>query len=257
MKKLYEFTIDKEEEVVDEEIVHEDDGSTTTKSKKIKKFIPQKFFIRKPSHSMMDDASLYYGVELAKAVKAGMLTESMLKKRFEEDGGLLSKKEVKKYEELYDTLRKVVEDVAKIETVSKTTKAQKSKLEKLEKEKNDILSEIQEFETQRSTLFSQTAESRARNKLITWWVVKLSGETVDDKDSMVWDSGEDEDQEKVNAYHDWYDENKSVFNLEMKLKFLYYITFWFNSSATDQESFEVIAKQANEEVAKELGLEQS
>ena len=32
MKKLFEFTLDKEEEVVEEEIIHEDDGSTSTKA---------------------------------------------------------------------------------------------------------------------------------------------------------------------------------------------------------------------------------
>ena len=139
MKKLYEFTIDKEEEVVEEEVVHEEDGSTTTKSKKVNKKVPYKFFIKKPTHSMMDDASLYYGVELAKAVKAGMLTESMLRKRFEEDGGILSKKEIKDYEELYSELRKVVEDVAKIESSKKQTKADKSKLKSLEEQKATIL----------------------------------------------------------------------------------------------------------------------
>ena len=256
MKKLHEFTIEKEEEVVEEEVVHEDDGSTTTRSKKIKKFVPQKFFIKKPSHSMMDDASLYYGVELAKAVKAGMLTESMLKKRFEEDGGILSKKEIKHYEDLYGKLRKVVEEVSKIESLTKTTKAQKSKLEKLEKEKNDVLTDIQEFETQRSSLFNQTAENRARNKLVTWWVVKLAGETKDENDLMLWDTHE-EDSENLKKYHEWYEENDSLFDSELKLKFLYYISFWFNSSSNDSESFKEIAKQADEEIAKELGVERT
>lgn len=256
MKKLHEFTIEKEEEVVEEEVVHEDDGSTTTKSKKIKKFVPQKFFIKKPSHSLMDDASLYYGVELARAVKAGMLTESMLRKRFEEDGGILSKQELKQYEKLYDDLRKVVEEVAKVETSTKTTKAQKNKLQKLEEKKNDILSEIQQFETQRSTLFNQTAENRARTKLITWWVIKLAGETKDENDLMLWDTHED-DSENLKKYNEWYEENVSLFDSELKLKFLYYISFWFNSSSNDSESFKEIAKQADEEIAKELGVERT
>lgn len=257
MKKLYEFTIDKEEEVVEEEVLQEEDGSTTTKSKKVKKPVPHQFFIKKPSHSMMDEASLYYGVELAKAVKAGMLTESMLKKRFEEDGGILSKKEVKQYESLYEDLKKLVENIAKVESINKPTKAQKNKLEKYNEEKDALLEEIQQFETQRSTLFNQTAENRARTKLITWWVVKLAGSTTKDEDTLIWDMGDDDDNDKVNRYHDWYEENSSAFHAELKLKFLYYISFWFNSSANDPESFASVAERADEEIAKELGFEQT
>lgn len=250
MKKLYEFTIDKEEEVVEEEVVHEEDGSTTTKSKKVNKKVPYKFFIKKPTHSMMDDASLYYGVELAKAVKAGMLTESMLRKRFEEDGGILSKKEIKDYEELYSELRKVVEDVAKIESNKKQTKTDKSKLKSLEEQKATILESIQAFETERSSLFNQTAENRARNKVIIWWVVHLAHEIIDEEEQAIW-AGEEE-SDRISNYHDWYEESSELFDIEMRLKFLYYISFWFNSSTTDPESFKQIAARADEEIAKEL-----
>jgi len=251
MKKLYEFTIEKEEEVVQEEVVHEEDGSTTTKSKKVNKKVPYEFFIKKPTHSMIDDASLYYGVELAKSVKAGMLTESMLRKRFEEDGGILSKKEIKDYEQLYEELRSVVEQVAKIESSKKQTKADKTKLKKLEQEKNDLLNSIQTFETQRSSLFNQTAESRARNKVIVWWVVNLSyGLDEDDNPSLIW--GGEEEEERINNYHEWYEDANTIFDTEKRLKFLYYISFWFNSTSSDPESFTHIAARADEEIKREL-----
>ena len=256
MKKLYEFTIEKEEEVVDEEVIHEDDGTTTTKSKKVKKFIPHKFFLRKPSHSLIDEASLYYGVELAKAVKAGMLTESMLKKRFEEDGGLLSETEEKAYEKLYIDLRALMEDVAKIQgSNKKLTKVQKKKLEGLEADKETILQEIQIFENQKSTLFNQTAENRARNKCIVWWVLNLSYEVsaLDDEEVPVWGTASQEINERVEDYYEWNETHASdPFNMELKYKFLYYISFWFNSSVSDQGSFEEIAKRADNEIAREL-----
>ena len=253
MKKLYEFTIEKEEEIVEEDVVHEDDGTTTTKSKKVKKFLPHNFFIRKPSHSMIDEASLYYGVELAKAVKAGMLTESMLKKRFENDGGLLSDKETEKYEKLYSDLKRVVNDVATIESsAKKQTKAQKAKLLALDLEKSTILNEIQFFETQKSSLFNQTAENRARNKSVVWWVLNLSYEVLEDKtEELVWGTSKIED--RLDEYYEWNESNsKDPFSMEIKFKFLYYISFWFNSSASDQESFKEIAERADKEIEQEL-----
>ncbi len=256
MKKLYEFTIEKEEEVVDEEVIHEDDGTTTTKSKKIKKFVPYKFFIRKPSHSMMDDASLYYGVELARSVKAGMLTESMLRKRFEDDGGLLSKDETKHYEDLYVDLKQIVEDVSKIEgSNKKRTKVQTKKIESLEKEKQLILREIQAFENQKSSLFNQTAETRARNKSVVWWVISLAYEvnSEDGKERPVWGTTSQEMEERIDEYYEWNESNSgSLFDMELKFKFLYYISFWFNSSTSSKESFDEIAKRADQEIATEL-----
>ena len=252
MKKIYEFTIDKEEEVTEEEVIHEDDGTTTTKAKKVKKLVPQKFFIRKATHAMMDDASLYYGVELAKAVKAGMLTESMLRKRFEEDGGLLNKKEIEAYENLYEDLKKIIEDIASIESSEKKiTKAQEKKLKKLEEERDSILAKIQEFENQKSSLFNQTAENRARNKLIIWWVVNLCYKDQGEPELM-WPNADVE--KRIQDYHEWYESREDVFSYEIGLKFLYYISFWINTSATTAEAFKEIAEKADKEIAKEISL---
>lgn len=253
MKKIYEFTIDKEEEVTEEEVIHEEDGTTTTKAKKIKKFVPKKFFIRKGSHAMMDDASLYYGVELAKAVKAGMLTESMLRKRFEEDGGLLNKNEIEAYENLYEDLKKIIEDIAAIESSDKKiTKVQEKKLKALQSDKDDILTSIQQFENQKSSLFNQTAETRARNKLIIWWLVNISYKEEDGKDILMWDN--EDMEERINDYHEWYESREDIFSIEVGLKFLYYVSFWMNTSVNNPEAFEAIAEKANEEIAKEIKL---
>ena len=251
MKKIYEFTIDKEEEVTEEEVIHEEDGATTTKTKKVKKFVPHKFFIRKATHAMMDDASLYYGVELAKAVKAGMLTESMLRKRFEEDGGLLNKSEISNYEKLYTELQDIIKETASISSSNKKiTKTQQKKLDELEDKKNDLLTQIQDFENQKSSLFNQTAETRARNKLIIWWIVNLSYKTEDDKDLLMWEN--ENIQQRINEYHEWYENREDVFSYEVGLKFLYYISFWISTSANSPEAFAQIAKKADEQINKEV-----
>ena len=66
-------------------------------SKKVKKEVPYKFFLRRPTRTMTDEAELYYGVKLAEGIKAGLLTKALLEKRFENDGGTRSDDENEQY----------------------------------------------------------------------------------------------------------------------------------------------------------------
>jgi len=254
MKKLFEFTLDKEEQVVEEDIVHEDDGSTTTKAKKVKKFVPKKFFVRKPTHSMMDDGGLYYGVQLAKSVKAGMLTESMLRKRFEEDGGILTPGEEKAYAKLFEDLKSLIAEDAELEsdrakTTKKETSAQKKKKEEVDKKKDSVITEIQQFEMAKSSLFNQTAENRARTKTVLWWMVKLSYKE-DGEPLLMWGGETVEDQ--VENYADDTEEKRDSFNDLLRKKFMYYVSFWFGSRVNNAEEFVKLAAQADAEIEKEL-----
>ena len=254
MKKLFEFTLDKEEEVVEEEIIHEKDGSTTTKAKKVKKFVPKKFFVRKPTHSMLDEGGLYYGVQLAKSVKAGMLTESMLRKRFEEDGGILTEGEEKAYSKLFEELRDLMAEEAKQEqqqakTTKKETAAQKKKKEEATSKKDSVITEIQQFEMAKSSLFAQTAENRARTKTVLWWMVTLSYKE-DEEPSFMWSGDTIEDQ--VENYADDTETNTDPFNELLRKKFMYYVSFWFGSRVNNENDFKKLAKQADAEIEKEL-----
>ena len=49
MKRIYEFTVNKEEEVIEDSIEKKKDGTEVTTSKKVKKEIPHKFFLRRPN----------------------------------------------------------------------------------------------------------------------------------------------------------------------------------------------------------------
>ena len=255
MKRLFEFSLDKKEEVVEEEIVHEDDGSTTTRAKKVKKFVPKKFFVRKPTHSMTDEGGLYYGVVLAKSVKAGMLTESMLRKRFEEDGGILTPEEEKTYTKLFEELKDLMSEQIALEVepskkTKKETSAQKKKTEEIEDKKEHVITEIQKFEMAKSSLFSQTAENRARTKTVLWWIVKLAYKEEGEEPSLMWPGETPEDQ--VENYADDTEEKTDPFDDLLRKKFMYYISFWFGSRVSNEKEFTELAKQADKEIEKEL-----
>ena len=105
MKRIYEFTVNKEEEVSEDTVETKKDGTEVTTSKKVKKEVPHKFFLRRPTRTMTDEAELYYGVKLAEGIKAGLLTKALLEKRFENDGGTRSDDENEQYEEIINKLQ--------------------------------------------------------------------------------------------------------------------------------------------------------
>ena len=91
MKKLFEFVIPKEEMVKETETTKNDKGEEVTTTKEVKKVVDKKFSFANQREKLFDDAELFYGVELSKGIKAGLLTRALLQKRFSNDGGTMEK----------------------------------------------------------------------------------------------------------------------------------------------------------------------
>ena len=134
MKRIYEFTVNKEEAVKEESVEKKKDGTEVTTSKDVKKDVPYKFFLRRPTRAMTDDAELYYGVRLAEGIKAGLLTRALLEKRFENDGGTRSDDENAQYGVIIEKLQGFHKEQSKILDISekKRTPAQKKRLKELD-----------------------------------------------------------------------------------------------------------------------------
>ena len=101
MKKLYEFSLNKEVEVKETTNEKNEKGEEIQVSKNVKKEVLQKFFIKKPNRSLFDEAELFYGVRLSEGIKAGLLTRALLAKRFTNDGGIFSEIDKEQYTSLY------------------------------------------------------------------------------------------------------------------------------------------------------------
>ena len=67
MKRLYEFTLKKKEQVEKEVPDVNKDGEEITAKKTVEEEVEKKFFLRRPTRAMLDEGELYYGVELGKA----------------------------------------------------------------------------------------------------------------------------------------------------------------------------------------------
>tara|TARA_Y100000310_G_scaffold299979_1_gene335288 strand:- start:155 stop:1072 length:918 start_codon:yes stop_codon:yes gene_type:complete len=247
MKKLYTFTIDREDLVKETETTKNDKGEEVTTTKEVKKTVTKNHFLRKPTRKLFDEAELYYGIKLAEGIKAGLLTRALLQKRFSNDGGVLGDKEKEEWGDLYSEMfdKQVELQALSLKTREQRTPEESVKYEDAKMFIKDTRLRIQEFEMQQSALYDQTAENRARNKAILWWVLFLSyHKDSDDKEVPFF--GEGDFEERIGIY-DRLEEQEEAHIMETINKFFYYVSFWYVSKTSDPQQFKDLIKFAEQE----------
>jgi hypothetical protein len=248
MKKLYEFNVYKEEEVTKQEENIDTSGNKVIIEKKVKEKVPYKFFIRKPTRSMTDANELHYGVVMADGVKRGLLTAAQLYKRFLNDGGILSEPEKKVLENAKTNSNNLQYELQKILSKTEQTPEDETKIKEILNQIGDIRETLQKFEYQQSALFDQTAENRARNQAILWYVLYLSykidkdGKELDffSTDGTLEPLSTEEFDAKLKAYDDLVEENEDEFLNSVVKKIFYFVSFWYMGRATTAEDFKQI-----------------
>jgi len=243
MKWLYEFTVNGEKEVEQVETSKDEQGNEITTTKKVKKVSPIKFKIQKPTRKLFDEAELFYGVRLSEGIKAGLLTKALLAKRYQNDGGAMSEPEKEKYSKLYIELYNKETEFQKVslnlENVSPEDKA--AKIAKLIAELTEIRQELQAVEFSQISLFDQTAENRARNQCIMWWVLNLS-HVFDEKSNDFKQLFDGKTYEEKLDNYDLLENQEDPFWQEVFKKFAYFISFWYMGKISTQEDFQKAEK---------------
>lgn len=234
MKKIYEFTLPKEEEVEKTDVSVNDKGEEVTTTRKVKEILHKKFFIQKPTRRLYDEAELFYAVKLSEGIRAGLLTRALLAKRFANDGGVLSDDEKDSWNDLYNN---IFEKQVELQALALKTKEERSSAENKQYDAgnewlHDARKRIQEFEMTQQSLYDQTAENRARNKTILWWVLHLAHS---EDDGIFFGKGTYD--EKIDIY-DQYEESEEEFISGVISKFFYYVSFWYVSKTNSQEEFQ-------------------
>jgi hypothetical protein len=236
MKKLYEFTLNKEVDVKETQTEKNEKGEEIQITKNLKKQIPQKFFIKRPNRSLFDEAELFYGVRLSEGIKAGLLTRALLAKRFTNDGGIFSEIDKEEYTRLYLKLFQLQNDFQRLSIKDDKNEIEKSEYESLIKEITEVREKIQDYEFAQASLFDQTAENRARNKTIMFWVLNLCYEQGEDGLSKpIFGEGSFEDKLKE---YDRLEETADTFFEKLCQKLVLLISFWYMGRAATQEEFE-------------------
>jgi len=247
MKTMFEFDIYHEKEVEKIEVSTNEKGEEVKVTSKVKTTAPVKLGIKKPTRSLFDEAELFYGVRLSEGIKAGLLTRALLAKRFNNDGGVLSEEEQKEYNDLYNDFLNLQVDFQKLSLKQESlrTDEEKSELAKIIEKMTETREMIQKYEMAQANLFEQTAENRARNKTIMWWVLQLS--LIEGEDKKLKELfGDGSYDEKLKKYDEIEESELGLEKIALQ-KLLYLISFWYIGRAATQEEFSKLLDAINKD----------
>lgn len=212
--------------------------------------VPIKVFLKKPTRSQLEEGDMFYSIWLNKFIKMGLLTRSMLAKQHIELGGTLNDEEKSKYSRLYVQLYQKQQTVQRLGIMNESdmTNEQKERLEKAISDLGVIRKELTDFETVQAAMFEHTADIKARNKTITWYLLNLAYYAPDEENAKAAPLFNGEDfEEKYTSYQDKDEQDDEIY-LKSIDKLSSIATIWYMSGVQEQNDFDKLLEEVQEEV---------
>ena len=247
-KWLYTFTVNRK---VDKKITEKQTGEKGEQieiTKTVKESAPISFSLKKPNRKLYDKAELFYGVKMSEGIKAGLLTRSLLAKRYDDDGGAFSESEKQKYSELYTLIYNKENEYQRLQVNldNKDQDLKESLSESLLKELAALRRQLIEIENSQSNIFDQTAENRAKNQTIMWWVLNLSHwKEHGHEDAKPFFKGAEHD-ERLESYDEYEDSSDDFLNEAIR-KLAFFVSFWYMGRVSSEEDFKAVEKMYKEQ----------
>jgi hypothetical protein len=174
-KELYSFSVDREvEKEVSSSKVDRKTGEKITVTKKVKETQPLIVKLKKPSRRELEDAELEFSVEMSRCIKKGILTKAMLAKKYSDTGGLMSEDDASELVDNYKKIFDLQSEYSRLEIVQNKNEKQQSRTSEIAEELAIVRRKIVETESNYQALFDHTADVKAQNRLILWYVVMLT-----------------------------------------------------------------------------------
>lgn len=246
IKEIYNFNIYEEKEVPVETVSKDEEGNEVKVTKKEKQKVPIKVILKKPSRRQIEEADLEYSVEMSRCVKKGILTKAMLVKKYSDTGGLMSETEAKNLYQLYQKLMELQREFTENETVNKGESNRKKKSEELTLEMAKVRDGIIKTEMAYQSLFDHTADMKAQNKLLLWYIINLTfiQKEGEDKPSPYF-KGEDFEEKLEDYYAKEESEDLQYFEIARKISNI--AAFWFYNQAASKEDYDGLLTDSTEE----------
>jgi len=265
MKEIYSFSVSKKVEKQVPVLKKGKDGSSIESTKTIVDTVKTRVCFAKPSMAVIEEAEFFYGQKFNEYINAGFLTKAMLSKKMGDLGGLSSKMSL---EGLQKAIVDNIEAARRIEFYGEATdltEEQKNALEEARLTFADTKSQVVEYEQIMRSQFSQTADSKAEQKLIEWLVFNQSfyEEEVGEKKQLFPIFAGDTFDEKRSVYLALCESIEDIEDPSLlKTKALFDSAFttlvrvasiWYNKIAEKQETIDASLKEmfGEEEIVEE------
>jgi len=245
---LHTFKINRKVDRKETEEKKDEKGETVEITKTVTDDVVTEFLLKKPNRKLYDEAELFYGVKMSEGIKAGLLTRNLLAKRYEDDGGAFSETEKERYAELYTEIYNKENEYQRLQLnlENKSQAAKDDLADGIIGELAELRRELVEIENSQSNIFDQTAENRAKNQTIMWWVLQLAHwKEHDHENGKPFFEGKGYD-ERLDSYDDYEDSDDDFLNEAIR-KLAFFISFWYMGRATSTEDFVAVEELYDEQ----------
>ena len=259
MKELYSFKIKRKTK---EKVPFEKKNSKgeVEEAFKIKtKSISNRVVFYKPSFADIEDAEFFYGQQYNEYINAGYLTRLMLNKKIGDVGGSSSKLSEEVMNKAFLDNLESSKTIEFYEGQDNLNEEQKLKLEEAKETFISSQKTITQYEEFHRSQFNQTAEAKAEQKIMEWFIFNYSfyeeeikdkaemfplfvGETFDEKRSHYLTLCEDE--EDIENSEDL--RNKSIFN-ESFVTLARVANIWYNKMGSNEKEIKQTLKDLFED----------
>tara|TARA_E500000081_G_C6094690_1_gene334503 strand:- start:371 stop:1183 length:813 start_codon:yes stop_codon:yes gene_type:complete len=241
IREVYSFTVEHvEKQKVSEtesrknEETGEDEQVEVTKE--VEASVPYRVIIKQPNRKEMEEAELEYSIEMSNCIRQGILTKAMLAKKYSDSGGLMTEEDAKALSRTYIKFGEYTTELTRLTSKSSQTDKDKKKIESLSGKLAESRRDIVDMESNYASLFNHTADSRAANKAVMWYLLNLTYLRKDnDEEVEAIFKGEDL-QEKTDEYYRLEEEGSDLYHT-ISGRLATYVSYWYYSAGavTDQD----------------------
>jgi seryl-tRNA synthetase len=168
----------------------------------------------------------------------------MLAKKYSDSGGLLSEEDSQKLVRSYSELAEIQTNLSKLMSKKSKSKEDQDAVASLTEEFSAVRRSIVDLETTYQAVFNHTADTKAQNKTILWYLVNLAFSKGPDGVDRPLFQGEDYD-DKLDSYYEKDENGDAIYNLA-KEKLMAFVSFWYFSQNTTEEDFKKLEKDMDD-----------
>lgn len=239
-KEIYSFVIPREIEVESTE-TQKRKGKDVTVAVTTKETVDNKIIINKPNRRQIEEADMEYTIKMSECINRGILTRAMLAKKYSDSGGIVSEEDAEALAKKYGKLNELQNTFIKLDSKKRKNERDKKRIAELQEQIPEVRRDIVDIESSYSALFTHTADAKAQNQAILWYLVNLT-KIQESEDETPVDLFEGETfEEKLDHYYEMEDEGDEFYS-KVSERLPSYISLWYFSKNPKLEDFENLTK---------------
>ena len=202
------------------------------------------FVIKQPTRRQMEEADMEFSIEMSRCVKEGVLTKAMLLNKYSDAGGIMSKEDAEALAKMYGELAELQTKFTNFKLKEQDPEKFTAKQKEVYRQIADLRRTIATIETNYSSLLNHTADTRAQNKVISWYLLSLTHTEDKDGDLVSFFKGANYNEKKESLYEMEESENDLLGAVYDKL--MAFVSFWYFSVSASNEDFQELEKDMDE-----------